>query len=131
MVAKDSLRRWNQEEIEPLINLVKHNYDCLTGASFNSKTKPMVDGKWTDLTATTNSLSHGPPFSTEKVKKKWFDLMRRAKKDVAMYKKEAGRTGGDQNPFITPIELPFKIAKIMAPYLRKVFHCSWNKFLRH
>ena len=83
------------------------------------------------LTATTNSLSHGPPFTTEKVTKKWFDLMRRAKKDVAMYKKEAGRTGGDQNPFITPTELQFKIAKIMAPYLRKVFHCSWNKFMRH
>ena len=57
MVAKDSLRRWNQEEIEPLINPVKHNYDCLTEASFNSKTKPMVDGRWNGLTATTNSLT--------------------------------------------------------------------------
>ena len=91
----------------------------------------MVDGKWNDITATTNSLSHGPPFTTEKVKKKWFDLKRRAKKDVAMYKKEAGRTGGGQNSFNTPIELQFKIANIMAPYLRKGFQCSWNKFMRH
>ena len=131
MAAKDSLRRWNQEEIEPLINLVKHNYDCLTLALFNSKTKLMVNGKCNDITATTNSLSQGPPFTIEKVKKKWFDLKRRAKKNVAMYKKEAGCTGDDQNPFNTPIELQFKIANIMAPYLRKLFHCSWNKFMRH
>ena len=68
----------------------------------------MVDGKWNDITATTNSLSHGPPFTTEKVKKKWFDVKRRAKKDVAMYKKEAGCTGDGQNPFNTPIELQIK-----------------------
>ena len=124
MAAKNSLRRWIQEEIEPLINLVKHKYVCLTGALFNSKTKPMVDGKWNDITATTNTLSNGPPFTTAKVKTKWFDHKRRAKKDVAMHKKEVGRTGGGQNPFNTPIELQFKIANIMAPYLRKVFHCS-------
>ena len=45
MAAKDSLRRWNQEEVELLINLVKDNYDHLTGALSNSKTKTMVDGK--------------------------------------------------------------------------------------
>ena len=31
-----------------------------------------------------------------------------------MYKKEAGRTGGGQNPFNTPTELQFKIANIIG-----------------
>ena len=35
-------------------------------------------------------------------------------KNAAMYKKEAGRTGGDQNPFNTPTELQFKIANIIG-----------------
>ena len=114
MAAKDSFRRWNQEEVELLISLVKDSYAYLTGALSNSKTKPMVDGKWNDIAATINSLGYGPPFTTEKVKKKWFDLKSRAKKDVAMYKKEAGRTGGDQNLFNTPTELQFKIANIIG-----------------
>ena len=114
MATKDSLRRWNQEEVELLINLVKDNYDHLTEALSNCKTKPMIDGKWNDIAATINSLGHGPPFTTEKVKKKWFDLKSRAKRDVAMYKKEAGRTGGGQNPFNNPTELQFKIANIIG-----------------
>ena len=114
MAAKDSLRRWNQEEVELLISLVKDSYAYFTGALSNSKTKPMVDGKWNDIAATIYSLGHGPPFTTEKVKKKWFDLKSRAKKDVATYKKEAGRTGGGQNLFNTPTELQFKIANIIG-----------------
>ena len=35
-------------------------------------------------------------------------------KNAAVYKKEAGRTGGDQNPFNTPTELQFKIANIIG-----------------
>ena len=54
-------------------------------------------------------LDHGPPFTTEKVKKKWFDLKSRVKKDVVMYKNEAGRTGGGQNSSNTPTEFALEI----------------------
>ena len=81
-----------------LVELVGATYNFLTGALSNSKTKQMVDAKWRSIALTINSLGHGAPFSVDKVKKKWFDMKSKAKRDVAVYKKESNRTGGGPNP---------------------------------
>jgi len=40
-------------------------------------------------------------------------LNSRTKRDVALFKKEASRTGGGQNPFTKPTGLQYKIANII------------------
>ena len=74
----------------------------------------MVDNKWRDIASAINSLAKGTPFSTEKIKKKWFDVKSRAKGSVALFKKEAGRTGGGPNPIPKPTKLQFKISNIIG-----------------
>ena len=73
----------------------------------------MVDNKWRDIASAINSLAKGTPFSTEKIKKKWFDVKSWAKRDVALFPKEAGRTGGGPNPIPKPTKLQFKISSII------------------
>ena len=85
MAFKEIGRRWTQEEVELLVDLVKDNYTFLTGALTNAKTKSMVDSKWRDIASVINSLAKGTPFSTEKIKKKLFDVKSRAKRDVALF----------------------------------------------
>ena len=97
-----------------LVELVGATYNFLTGALSNSKTKQMVDAKWRSIALTINSLGHGAPFSVDKVKKKWFDMKSKAKRDVAVYKKESNRTGGGPNPLSEPTELQYKIASIIG-----------------
>ena len=43
-----------------------------------------------------------------------FDVKSRAKRDVALFKKEAGRTGGGPNPSPKPTELQFKISNFIG-----------------
>ena len=74
----------------------------------------MVDNKWRDIASAINSLAKGTPFSTEKIKKKWFDVKSRAKGNVALFKKEASRTGGGPNPIPKPTKLQFKISNIIG-----------------
>ena len=96
--SKEIGQRWTQEKLELLVDLVKDNYTFLTGALTNAKTKSMVDNKWRDIASAINSLAKETPFSTEKIKKKWFDVKSRANCDVPLFKKEAGRTGGGPKP---------------------------------
>ena len=66
----------------------------LTRALRNAKTKSMVDNKWRDIASAIYNLAKRTPFSTKKIKKKWFDIKSRAKRDVALFKKasHAGKT---------------------------------------
>ena len=108
-------RRWSNDEVEILVELVGNNYEFLTGSLNVSKTKSMVDQKWEELTANINSINAGPAFEVEQVKKKWFDTKSLAKKAVAEYKRECRKPGGGVNTAVTPTELQFKIANIIGP----------------
>ena len=66
---KEMSRRWSEEEVKMLVELVGATYNFLTGALSNSKTKQMVDAKWRSIALTINSLGHGAPFFVDKVKK--------------------------------------------------------------
>ena len=67
MASKEIGRRWTQEEVELLVDLVKDNYTFLNGALTNAKTKLMVDSKWRDIASAVNSLAKRTPFSTKKM----------------------------------------------------------------
>ena len=66
MMSKEIVRRWTQEEVELLIDLVKDNYTFLTGALTNAKTKSMVDNKWKHIASAINSLAERTQFLTKK-----------------------------------------------------------------
>ena len=68
-MAAPKTRRWDQK-VHLLINLVKENYELLTGALSNAKTKPMIDARWDDIVCAINSLGYGSAFSNEKSEKK-------------------------------------------------------------
>ena len=108
-------RRWNKDEIDLLVELVAKNYEFLTGSINNSKTKAMVDKKWSEIASSTNSIGAGPILGIEQVRKKWFDTKSLAKKAVAEFKKESSKTGGGVNTAATPSELQFKIASLIGP----------------
>ena len=108
-------RRWNKDEIDLLVELVAKNYEFLTGSINNSKTKAMVDKKWAEIASSINSIGAGPILGIEQVRKKWFDTKSLAKKAVAEFKKESGKTGGGVNTAATPSELQFKIASLIGP----------------
>ena len=52
-------RRWSQTETELLIDMVQKNYTFLTGTFTPSKTKAMVDKKWSEITDAINALGCG------------------------------------------------------------------------
>jgi len=80
-----------------LVEMLANNYNFLTGSINNSKTKAVIDMKWAEIANSINSLGGGPPLETEQVRKKWFDTKSLAKKAIAEYKKECGKTGDGIN----------------------------------
>jgi len=105
MPSRDISRRCDQEEVNVLIDLINANHAFLTEALTNAKTKQMVDARWDDISRSINSLGCGSPFAREKVKKKWFDLKSKAKRDVALFKTETRKTGGGDNNAPKPSDM--------------------------
>ena len=83
-------RLWTVNEIDLLLDLVTDCYQFLSAPLNNSKTKTMIDKKWSEITTKINALGEGQPLAMDKVKKKWFDLKSTSKKAVMLYNKEAG-----------------------------------------
>ena len=82
-------RRWNNVEVNTLVEKVGENYHFLTSALFSTKTKTMVEDKWKKIAADINATDvNSPPYPVDKIKRKWFDLKSISKKAVAFYKKE-------------------------------------------
>ena len=48
-------RRWNNEEVNALVEKVGENYHFLTSALFSTKTKTMVEDKWKKIAADINA----------------------------------------------------------------------------
>ena len=121
MACKEIGQRWIQEKLELLVDLVKDSYTFLTGALTNAKTKSMMDYKWRDIESASNSLAKETPFLTEKIKKKWFDVKSRAKRDVALFKKETGWTGGVQTQIQNQRKFNSKFQTLSEAYALKVY----------
>ena len=51
-------RRWSAE-VRKLVKNVKSNYEVLTAAISNTKTKAKVDKKWQEIAETLNALEGG------------------------------------------------------------------------
>ena len=62
-------RRWSEEEIRLLVDLVAKDNKFLTGPLNNSKTKSMVDKKWAELTNSINSIGAEPILQVLQVRK--------------------------------------------------------------
>ena len=60
-------------------------------------------------------------FQPKKIKKKWFDVKSRAKRDVAVCKKEAGRTGGVRTQFQNQWNFSLKFQTLWEAYALKVY----------
>ena len=55
--------------------MVQKNYAFLTGTFTPSKTKAMVDKKWSEIADAINALGCGSAIlSTEQIQKKWSDM---------------------------------------------------------
>lgn len=103
-------RRWTLVETNKLVELMQENYQFLFEALNNSKTKRMVDDRWTEVTAQINAIGSGKTVLTaEKVQRKWTDLKSTTKLHVMKYRKGQKRTGGGTNPEKEPTELQWKI----------------------
>ena len=63
-------RRWSEEKIKLLVDLVAKDYKFLIGSLNNSKTKSIVDKKWAELTNSINSIGAGPILVVVQVRKK-------------------------------------------------------------
>ena len=108
-------RRWSQTETEFLIDMVQKNYTFLTGTFTPSKTKAMVDKKWSEIAHAINALGCGSAIlSTEQIQKKWSDMKSTSKKAVSKYKIESKRTGGRMNKVKQPSEYQVRIADIIG-----------------
>ncbi len=89
---------------------MQENYQFLFEALNNSKTKRMVDDRWTEVTAQINAIGSGKTALTaDKVQRKWTDLKSTTKLHVMKYCKGQKRTGGGTNPEKEPTELQWKI----------------------
>ena len=70
-MADCSRRRWEDYEIEKLIDLVEANYEFLFSAFTPAKTKHMVDSKWKSITESINSIGFGHiPLNVTQIRKK-------------------------------------------------------------
>ena len=77
-------RRWNNEEVNALVEKVGENYHFLTLALSSTKTKTMVEDKWKKIAAHINAMDvNSPPYPVDKVKQKWFDFKPISKKAVS------------------------------------------------
>ena len=107
-------RRWNNEEVNALVEKVGENYHFLTSALSATKTKTMVEDKWKKIAADINAIDvNSPPYLVDKVKRKWFNLRSISKKAVVFYKKELVKTGGGVSKADVPTDLQFKISEII------------------
>ena len=70
-------RRWNNEEVNALVETVGENYHFLTSALSSTKTKTMIEDKWKKIAGDIYVMDmNSPPYPVDKVKRKWFDLNR-------------------------------------------------------
>ena len=107
-------RRWNNEEVNALIEKVCKNYHFLTSALSSTKTKTMVEDKWKKIATDINAMDvNSPPYPVDKVKRKRFNLKSISKKAVAFYKSELLKTSGGVSKAEVPTDLQFKISKII------------------
>ena len=107
-------RRWNNEEVNALVEKVGENHHFLTSALSSTKIKTMVEDKWKKIVADINAMDvNSPPYPVDKVKRKWLNLKSISKKAVAFYKKEFLKTGGGVSKADVPTDLQFKISEII------------------
>ena len=96
----DARRRWDEEEIEKLINLIETNYEFLFAPVHPAKTKSMIEEKWQSMM----------PLSVSQIKKKWADLKSNSKHAVAKYRRESNRTGQGSGGITQPTDRQQRIA---------------------
>ena len=106
-------RRWTYEENNMLLEHMMKDYEYLASAITPNKTKAMVDKKWDEIASGINALGVGASFTTDQVKKKWFDLQPKSKKSVAKYKAKLKKTGGGSNGAEKPSDMQFRVAEII------------------
>lgn len=97
--GKKRKENFTDGEIRKLLEMFAENKDTLTSKFNNSNTNKRKMIKWREMTAAINECSSGGR-TVKEVRKKWKDLLSRAKKDKTLLKKPP--TGGGPLPKTSP-----------------------------
>uniref|UniRef100_A0A8C6S8R7 Myb-like domain-containing protein n=1 Tax=Neogobius melanostomus TaxID=47308 RepID=A0A8C6S8R7_9GOBI len=100
--GKKRKENFTDGEIRKLLEMFSENKDTLTSKFNNSNTNKRKMIKWREMTAAINECSSGGR-TVKEVRKKWKDLLSRAKKDKTLLKKTP--TGGGPLPKTSDEEL--------------------------
>uniref|UniRef100_A0A8C6SPG7 Myb-like domain-containing protein n=1 Tax=Neogobius melanostomus TaxID=47308 RepID=A0A8C6SPG7_9GOBI len=100
--GKKRKENFTDGEIRKLLEMFAENKDTLTSKFNNSNTNKRKMIKWGEMTAAINECSSGGR-TVKEVRKKWKDLLSRAKKDKTLLKKPP--TGGGPLPKTSDEEL--------------------------
>lgn len=97
--GKKRKENFTDGEIRKLLEMFAENKDTLTSKFNNSNTNKRKMMKWREMTAAINECNSGGR-TVKEVRKKWKDLLSRAKKDKTLLKKPP--TGGGPLPKTSP-----------------------------